>query len=251
MAIDPEGRYVFVTSYGSAAVAVLRINAGTGALSPVAGSPFPAAGGPGWIAVEPQGRFAYVLNADAGTVAGFAIDGATGALTSLGAPVAAGTDPQSLTVDPSGRRLYVPNLVSRDISAFDIDAGTGALTPVAGSPFAAPQPWPFTQLPWEVAVEPSGRFAYVINMGSMTLASFSIDAGTGALAPSGYMVTVGDPPQAIAVGPTGRHAYIALEGAPGNVTVHEIDPATGAMSIVNMLPTGNWPTALAIARVAR
>ncbi len=142
-------------------------------------------------------------------------------------------------------------MVSRDISAFDIDVATGVLTPVAGSPFGAPQPWPFTQLPWEVAVEPSGRFAYVTCMGSMTLASFAIDAATGALAPSGYMVTVGDPPKAIAVGPTGRHAYIALEGYPGNLTVHEIDPATGAMSIVNMLPTGNYPLALAIARVAR
>ncbi|MCK7462255.1 MAG: hypothetical protein MZU84_09400 [Sphingobacterium sp.] len=31
------------------------------------------------------------------------------------------------------------------------------------------------------------------------------------------MVTVGDPPKAIAVGPTGRHAYLALEGYPGKV----------------------------------
>jgi 6-phosphogluconolactonase (cycloisomerase 2 family) len=251
IAVDPTGRYVYVVSYDNGAVAALRINADSGALSLVPGSPFPAAGGPFEIAVEPEGKFAYVLNADTETVTAFAIDGATGALTSLGAPVAVGSDPQSLTVDPSGRHLYVPNLVSRDISAFDIDVGSGVLTPVPGSPFTAPQLWGFTQLPWEVAVEPSGRFAYVINMGSMTLSSYSIDAATGALTPSGYMVTVGDPPKAIAVGPTGRHAYIALEGAPGNVTVHEIDPATGEMSISTMLPTGNWPTALAIARVAR
>ncbi|MCK7462254.1 MAG: beta-propeller fold lactonase family protein [Sphingobacterium sp.] len=110
------------------------------------------------------------MSADTETVAGFAIDGTTGALTALGGPVGTGTEPQSLTVDPAGRRLYVPNLVSRDISAFDIDGGTGLLTPVPGSPFRSAQPPPFMLLPWEVAVEPSGRFAYVTCMGSMTLA---------------------------------------------------------------------------------
>ena len=42
-----------------------------------------------------------------------------------------------------------------DVSAYSIDSTTGTLTPVAGSPF------PAGVNPISVAVDPTGRFAYV------------------------------------------------------------------------------------------
>ena len=57
-----------------------------------------------------------------------------------------------------------------------IDPSTGALTPMAGSPF-------FFQsggnMPTFIALDPSGKFAYVINNGMVV--AFAIDAATGAL----------------------------------------------------------------------
>ncbi len=253
MTIDPSGRYLYVAGYADAAVAALRINSDTGRLTVVPGSPFPVAGGPFKIAVEPQGKFAYVLGADPATVTALAIDGTTGALTALGDPVAVGTEPESLTIDPVGRHLYVPSfdINSKVISAFAIDAATGALTAVAGSPFAVPQPPPFMLFPEEVAVEPSGRFAYVICLGSMTMTYFDIDAVTGALTPTASVVPIWNSPRAMVIGPTGRHIYVAYSTAPGNLTIHEIDPGSGAVFIDNVLTTGNYPSALVTVRIAQ
>jgi hypothetical protein len=58
-------------------------------------------------------------------------------------------------------------------------------------------------------------------------------------------------PIAIAMGPTGRYVYIAYSTAPGNLTYHEINAGTGALFLGDIVTTGNYPTALVIARVAR
>jgi 6-phosphogluconolactonase len=55
--------------------------------------------------------------------------------------------------------VYVANASSNNVSAYSIGA-SGALIPVPGSPFAAG-----TQ-PQSVAVDPTGRFAYVANLGA-------------------------------------------------------------------------------------
>jgi hypothetical protein len=74
----------------------------------------------------------------------------------------------------------VANSGSKDISAFAIDAATGALNEITGSPFPVPQPPPFMLFPQAIAIDPSGRAAFVACMGSMILTSFLIDEATGA-----------------------------------------------------------------------
>ena len=49
-------------SYASNNVSAYTINAGTGALTPVAGSPFAAGTNPVSVTVAPSGAFAYVAN---------------------------------------------------------------------------------------------------------------------------------------------------------------------------------------------
>jgi DNA-binding beta-propeller fold protein YncE len=53
---------------------------------------------------------------------------------------------------------YVANARGYNVSAYTIDGTTGALTSVPGSPFAAGSD------PQSVAVDPSGKFAYVANL---------------------------------------------------------------------------------------
>ena len=249
IAVEPSGRYFYTAGYEFGAVAVNRIEA-AGGLLPLTGSPFAVLGGPFRIACEPSGRFIYVLSADSETVSALAIH-TTGALFPVGSPVSVGTDPQSLTVDPSGRRLYVANRGSRDISAFAIDAATGALTAVAGSPFAVPQPAPFMQFPEAIAIDPSGRAAFVACMGSMTLTSFLIDGATGALTPTGTVITTWNSPAAIAFGPTRRHIYVIHDSEPGTLSYYQVDPASGSIELVNALPLGRFPGALIISRLSR
>jgi DNA-binding beta-propeller fold protein YncE len=75
---------------------------------------------------------------------------------------------------------YVANLNSNNVSAYSIGSG-GVLTPVPGSPF------PVGPNPASVAVDPTGKFAYVINDSNVpevpgTVSAFTIGSN-GALTP--------------------------------------------------------------------
>ncbi len=84
--VDPPGRFAYTANFDSNNVSAFAINSATGALAPVAGSPFATHGhGPLSVRVAPSGRFAYVTNFNADSVSIFAINSATGALTQIGA----------------------------------------------------------------------------------------------------------------------------------------------------------------------
>jgi 6-phosphogluconolactonase len=118
----------------------------------------------------------------------------------------------------------VANASSSNVSAYSIGAN-GALMPVPGSPFAAESE------PLSVAVDPTGKFAYVANYGSNNVSAFSIGAN-GALTP---LTSLGSPfaaenaPVSVAVDPTGKFAYVAnFFGA--NVSAFSIG-ANGALML--------------------
>jgi 6-phosphogluconolactonase (cycloisomerase 2 family) len=158
------GRFVYVANQGlngnPGDVSAYTINGGTGALTPVPGSPFPAGQGPHSVAADPTGRFAYVAS-NSGILA-YTIDGGTGALTTMPGPPITGT-PQSLAMDPKGRFVYVTSNLGSPlltyINAYSIDGTTGVLTTVPGSPFQGG----FFAV--GSAVDPTGRFVYVVSQG--------------------------------------------------------------------------------------
>ena len=166
-------RFAYVANSASNNVSAFTI-CGTGALTPVAGSPFPA--GTGGIAayvfkVHPSGQFAYVANGGSNNVSAYTISPTTGALTAVtGSPFTAGTSPYSVSIEPSGKFAYAANIGSNNVSAYTINATTGALTPVAGSPFAA------GTSPYAISIDPSGQFAYAANGGSNDVSAYTIDA---------------------------------------------------------------------------
>ena len=107
MAIDPTGRFLYCPVYVSPTegdVWGYAINFSTGALSLIAGSPFPAGSESFSVSADPSGRFLYVGNINDNplpydTISGYAIDPATGALTPLpGSPFEADLQPYSLAV---------------------------------------------------------------------------------------------------------------------------------------------------------
>src|SRR6202011_1547651 len=83
VAVDPSGKFAYVVNEGDNTVSGYTINATTGALTPIAGSPFAGTAGtyPQPVAVDPSGKFAYVANSSSTTVSGYTINATTGALT--------------------------------------------------------------------------------------------------------------------------------------------------------------------------
>ncbi len=110
----PAGPFAYVSN-GSANVFAYTISATTGALTPVAGSPFAAGTNPWGLAIDPSAKFAYVANNGSANVSAYTINATTGALTPMaGSPFAAGTNPigvavwspRSIKSASSGSRQY-------------------------------------------------------------------------------------------------------------------------------------------------
>jgi 6-phosphogluconolactonase len=242
VAIDPEGSFAYVANEDpySGSVSAYTINSKTGVLTPVAGSPFAAGVEPFAVAVEPKGRFVYVVNYRYGDVSAFAINRTTGALTPVpGSPFAAGTNADGIAADPKGNFVYVSigGAGSQGaVAAYKINARRGKLTPLAGSPFLA------GNYSNGVAVDPEGKFAYVVNLGSYNVSAYTINATTGALTPvAGSPFAAGTLPNAVTVNPTDKFAYVVNGGSGslnGSVSAYTINATTGALSPVGGSPFG-------------
>ncbi len=132
------GRYAYVANSTGNSISAYAINATTGALSPLAGSPFASIGtAPVAVTVDPNGEFLYVADNGSNDVAVYAItpdtDANAGGLTSAGVAIPAGSGPIALTVDPTGNYLYVANQADNTVSAYTIASGV-ATPPSLGRP---------------------------------------------------------------------------------------------------------------------
>jgi 6-phosphogluconolactonase len=135
---------------------------------------------------------------------------------------------------------YVANLCDSssrcsagNVSAYTINSSTGALNQVAGSPFAA------GIQPVSVAVDPSGRFAYVANecdsCSRGRISAYTINSSTGALrAVAGSPFAAGELPISVTVDPLGRFVYVA--NFLGGVSAYTINGSTGALRAVAGAP---------------
>jgi DNA-binding beta-propeller fold protein YncE len=160
--VSPDGRHVYVVSFGAGAVLAFKRNAKTGALTPLAGldacvsengsggTCVPGSGlvGARAIAVSRDGRNVYVASEFNNAVAVFARNRKTGALTQLpgldgcvadggiAGVCAAGKalkGPRGIAVSRNGRQVYVASAASDAVAVFARDPGTGKLTQLPGT----------------------------------------------------------------------------------------------------------------------
>jgi 6-phosphogluconolactonase len=81
--VAPPGEFLYALS-GGATVFGFRVDANSGALSTVNGSPFTLS--TGYVAIDPSSQFLYAPDQNADAVAGFNINASTGALTAFTTP---------------------------------------------------------------------------------------------------------------------------------------------------------------------
>jgi 6-phosphogluconolactonase (cycloisomerase 2 family) len=237
---ESVGRFLYastIDNLGTAKVWAYSIDATSGMLAAVVGSPYYSAGAfPGAMNLGSSGRYLYAAYGDSSgggapgnIVVAFAINTVTGALTPVpGSPFATGSaNPFSLAVDPSDRFVYVVDQYDSTVVAFAIDASTGALTPIPGS---STGPAPVSRR--LVTVEPSGKFLYVSSGNESTISAYAIDGATGALKTiQGSPFTTTQGPVGIAVHPGGSFLYTANLDLK-SVSAFSIDTSTGALTSV-------------------
>jgi 6-phosphogluconolactonase (cycloisomerase 2 family) len=243
--VDPSGKFVYVANDGAIEVtggseSIYTIDPTTGALTsigtiqaPCAPPPSPGSCTPYSIAVHPSGKFAYVAN-EGGfaptSISMYTINATTGVLGFIGT-VSAGGRAVSVTVDPTGKFAYAANSEysspgSASVAMYTINATSGALTPT-GLVLAGTDPF-------FVAVDPTGKFAYVSNSGSDDVSMYTIDGTTGTLTFLGTITGGGGP---IAIHPSGKFAYV------GN-SLFAIDRATGFLTFLGTTGIGGSSIAI-------
>jgi len=235
--VDPTGGYLYVTNNSSNSISAYAINASSGALTQISGSPFAVGAAPTALKTDPSGEFLYVANYGSGTVSALHRDSSSGALSSVaGSPFAAGVGPISIAIDPTGAFAYVANASASTLSEYSINSSTGALTAIPGSPLAT-QSSPtalavaggslivadvtqadnvgsfaiagtgvlsfsgMTQTggsPVDLAIDPSGQFAYVVCEGTNNVFVYTVSGGV--LTPAAPLsVSAGTDPVSIAI----------------------------------------------------
>ena len=102
-----------------------------------------------------------------------------------------------------------------------------------------------------MAVDPSGKFVYVANVGPLgvgDVSAFSFDAATGDLTPvAGSPFPAGSMSEFVACDPSGNFVYVANYGS-SSVSAFQIDLNTGALMPITGSPfqAGGGPISIAI-----
>jgi DNA-binding beta-propeller fold protein YncE len=103
--------------------------------------------------------------------------------------------------------------------------------------------------PFSVTVDPTGKFAYVVNNGSSNVSAYRINPSTGTLTSVGAPVVAGTSPVSVTVDPTGKFAYVANFNS-NNVSAFTINASTGALTPAPDSPfqAGTNPVSVAVDR---
>ena len=247
------GEFVYVANsayfgYSDGSVSAFTINATSGTLTPVFGSPFPAHVYPFDVVVDPKGKFVYVTNKVSMMFQRIIQRNQRRTETGLWVAVCGrhcsrkpGRRPQrQVRICTQQWRGYLPS----NVSAYQISATTGALSPVFGSPFGA------GYSPSGAVVVPTGKFVYVTNAGG-NVSAYQINTTSGALTQvSGSPFGGGNEPQNVTVDPTGRFAYTANYGG-NNVSGYQINASSGALTQLFGSPFAAGKGPVGIASVPR
>jgi 6-phosphogluconolactonase len=217
--MDTAGSFLFALNQISGSISAYSINSGSGALSPVAGSPFPTFPNPVAFAITPSGKFLYVVNGNLASV--FAYTVTSGVVQPVaGLPVQVGAGPFTITVDPGEKFVYVANLADNTVSVLSINSTTGALT-VVGAYATGTQPTSIAVL---------GQYLYVVNHGSGNISVFSVDSSTGVLTQTAKSpFSASSSPLFAVIDPNGKFLYTGSQSAT-SISVQSIDPSTGDLT---------------------
>lgn len=253
--IDPSGNLAIVGNSNAPIVGdsqpdnldVYHIDTASGALAPVAGSPFSTNSPfPDFVAVDPAGKFIYafdyITRVGVGglSIAPFAIDPTAGTVTAVsGSPFGPFQSyPQCYGLAPNGKFIY-EGTIGDTVQAFIVNETTGALTAGQTASFVSDY----------CLVDPSSRFIYVTN--GSAIAGYVVDPTTGTLTTiGGTPLTVADSHAlaSMTIHPAGRFLYavsaeaiyaFAIDSVSGSLTTVPGSPFTVARSTDKLNP---WVT---------
>jgi 6-phosphogluconolactonase (cycloisomerase 2 family) len=259
---DPTSQFVYVANFHNGAtgsVSQFAIGA-DGSLTPLSTPTIAAGHGPNGIAANPAAPYVYVVNYYDNNISQYQIM-AGGLLSAMGTvPAALNGNAASIALNPAGTYAYVANYTETGSVGSVSQYSVGTVTPGALLPLS-PATVPTGSQPNDIVVDPSGRFAYVVNSNTNasgnSISQYTIGANDGLLTPmSPPTVPTGTEPWSITIDAAGSNAYVPNRNnkqPPGTVSHYTIDPTTGVLTLAvavapatNPVTVGTGPTSLAI-----
>jgi DNA-binding beta-propeller fold protein YncE len=230
---SPGNAFVYTANAGGNSVSAFA-NDGTGALTPIPGSPFAVAGQPFGIAATPNHQFLYVSSFQNNQVNEFLISAASGVITPLTCTTVATTDvqPLKIAINPTGTLLYTANQIG-SVTGFSINATTGCLTAISTTPTDT--------VARGITIDQSGQFVYVVtggggidafqigSTGTLTrLAIAGFDSGTTTML-------------AVKAVPTFEVLMATDGGSTNNLRTFNINTTTGVLTPIIATAPGSSP----------
>ncbi|WP_426061506.1 lactonase family protein [Hymenobacter sp. B1770] len=242
ISLDRGSKSALVANYAGGNVAVLPLLA-DGTLAPPASTsqhegkgPHKNQDGPHAHCIIADPANAYALAVDLGTdqVYRYRLNARTGQLTQMAEPAFVarpGAGPRHLTFHPNGKRAYLINELNSTVTALEYEAAAGQFRELQ-TVSALPAGYEGANSCADVHISPNGRFLYASNRGHNSIAVFTIDEATGALAIIQHVETQGKTPRNFTLDPSGSLLLVANQNS-NNVVTFRVDQATGRLA-----PTG-------------
>jgi len=264
ISLDKSGRYLFGASYGGH---VISVNA-VGSDGRVAAEPLqviPVGRNAHSIRVDATNSFVYVATLGSDEIFVFNFDAKTGKLSSNTPSVQllkAMTGPRHFITSSDNKYLYLLSELLGTVTTFSIDGKTGLLTEVStatglppdtklgpGAPRGAvgapggPPPRSTDNDIWaaDIHMAPNGKFLYISERTSNTIATFGVDGASGKLTYLSSTPTEKQP-RGFNIDPKGRFMVVTGEKS-DTISVYALDAGSGALKFLNQHPTGkgaNW-----------
>ncbi|MHB8253081.1 MAG: beta-propeller fold lactonase family protein [Acidiferrobacter sp.] len=160
LAVDPTGRFLYVSEFASNLIGAFSIDSDTGTLTSLSAAATNT--GPWALVIGPSGRHLYVSNNGSDTVSIYTIDETNGALTPASPNLLTITgnslQPLGLVMGPNGRRLYVATQ-SGTLDVFTRSSPTSAPTSWSG-PISISGTFPNA---YGLAISSNGQALYVVD----------------------------------------------------------------------------------------
>ncbi len=139
-----------------------------------------------------------------------------------------GEGPRHLVFRPDEKFAYGVNQKNSTVTVYSYDRVAGSISE-GDTTSTLPEGFAGTNLGSDIKVHSSGKFLYVSNQGSDTIAVFSIDKKDGSLDKVQQVASQGKTLRSLEIDPTGRYLF-AVNQDSHTVTTFEIDHKSGSLT---------------------
>ena len=235
LATDRTGRWLLSASYNGGNATVHRLN-DDGTIQSPAVQTVATAFTSHCIATDRDNRWVFVPTVLSNEIFQFRFDAAAGTLEPAGRAQggAPKSGPRHLAFHPRLDMAFVSDETGSSITAYAFDPKTGLKPTQTVS--SLPAGFAKANVPADVKIHPSGKFAWITNRGHDSLAGFAIDSATGRLTALEQTPTEKNP-RSIDIDASGRYLFSGGEDS-GKLAVFRVDAETGKLTRLRTYDVG-------------